>query len=774
MAWHHDITDRLRRLPIRVRLRLAFVSIILLLLIGSTISLWYWWDIRQRVEAVSLVERRMTTVFRLHNTILTVMNQLHRAADSGRFAAEATRLLGRLERDSARIGEVYRIPPASNREAVMLHSLHTMLEGLPGRVRALVELAEANDWLAVHARLLNQTDRTDDVIAALVQELDHELATARQQLLDNVHHAQRRTLQTLALTGVLSIALAALLGFTVTRSITRPLALLTAGTRSLAQGAFEPVVVAPGNDELADFGRVLNQTAGALKDAYTELRLSEAHFRSLIENAADLIMVLDQKLHVLYVSPSSMPVLGYTPEQLIGRRLLEFLSSKDLALAEQRFAEAPDSACSFEWRFQHADGAYRIIEGRATNLLGDAAVAGIVINARDISERREAEQALRDRDEQLRQKHKMEAIGRLAGGVAHDFNNLLTVINGYSQLLLTTLPAKDPQHAYVKEIHNAGERAAELSRQLLAFGRRQLLQLTVLNLNTVVRDVERMLRRIIGEDVALLCHLDPSLNNIEADVNQLHQVLLNLAANARDAMPDGGLLTIETANSRGAAGRSRSVILRVTDTGHGMDDATRDRMFEPFFTTKPQGKGTGLGLATVYGIVRQVGGTIAVETAVGRGTTFAIAFPRVDRELPVAPVTAAPSGNGGGETILVVEDQPEVRQFAVKCLRSAGYEVLEAGDAEEALALFARSAPIHVIVTDVVMPGISGVELSRQLLAQAPDLRIVFVSGYADNVLLRHGVQTASAAFLQKPYQPSALAAKVREVICGSRKGQSD
>jgi len=400
-------------------------------------------------------------------------------------------------------------------------------------------------------------------------------------------------------------------------------------------------------------------------------------------------------------------------------------------------------------------------------------VAGMVVNARDISERRQAEEILRTREDQLRQAQKMEAIGRLAGGVAHDFNNLLTIINGYSELLLSAGERQDANHVFAREIRDAGERAVHLTRQLLVFSRRQVLRPTVLNLNDIVRDTERMLRRVIGEDVELVCRLDPSGGEIEADPNQLRQVLMNLSVNARDAMPRGGKLTIETASvefdAACAANEQRPgryVTLIVSDTGHGMDEATKRQIFEPFFTTKEHGKGTGLGLSIVYGIVSQSGGWIAVDSAEEKGTTFRIHFPRVEQPAGAGeepPDSAAP---GGTETILLVEDETEVRRFAALSLRTFGYRVIEASSGEEALRLCRdHTEPIDLLLTDVVMPGMTGVELSKQLHSLNPGVKVVFVSGYADRTILRHGVLDAGVSLLQKPYTPTVLAAEVRKAL---------
>jgi len=385
----------------------------------------------------------------------------------------------------------------------------------------------------------------------------------------------------------------------------------------------------------------------------------------------------------------------------------------------------------------------------------------------DAGVRRERAQLQRD----LAQAQKLEAIGRLAGGVAHDFNNVLTAILGSAELLLLDAPRGGASREEVQIIRDAAVRAQELIRQLLAFSARQVLQPAVVDLNDLVKNLGRMLRRLIGEDLALLTELGPDLGAVRVDPGQVEQVLVNLAVNARDAMPDGGRLTIRTANVDVSEAAElpigRYVLIEVADTGTGMDAATMARAFEPFFTTKERGKGTGLGLASVYGIVRQSGGHIGLTSAPGAGTTFRIHLPRVEAAVDAAheaPAVAAPAA--GTETILVAEDEQMVRVLVRKVLEQAGYTVLLAGGGSEALQLAERhTGPIHLLVTDVVMPGMSGRELARQLVTKRAGTKVLFLSGYADDAVARHGVLEPGTAFMQKPFTPSALARRVREVL---------
>jgi PAS domain S-box-containing protein len=419
-----------------------------------------------------------------------------------------------------------------------------------------------------------------------------------------------------------------------------------------------------------------------------------------------------------------------------------------------------------EYRIRRRDGSERYLWCTGEVVLDPAGKPirsfGAVV---DVTERRRLE-------DQFRQAQKMEAIGQLAGGVAHDFNNLLTVILGYSEVLLSKLPANDPIHSSLQTIHQAGERATALTRQLLAFSRRSVLEPRVLDLNTVVADMEKMLRRLIGEDILLSTRLAPGLARVKVDPGQVGQVLMNLAVNARDAMPRGGKLTISTSASAPSStsvdeeGKGHSVLLKVSDTGHGMTEEVKAHLFEPFFTTKVAGKGTGLGLAVVHGIVQQSGGFIEVDSVPEAGTTFTIYFPAITQ--PASSLREPREvRRHGTETVLVVEDDDDVRRFALGVLESLGYTVLGAREGAEALRIIdGHHSPIDLLVADVVMPNVDGHDLAAALRRRFPGMKVLYSSGHTDEAI-RHGLLHEQVAFLQKPYTPVTLAARVGEVLDG-------
>jgi two-component system, cell cycle sensor histidine kinase and response regulator CckA len=409
--------------------------------------------------------------------------------------------------------------------------------------------------------------------------------------------------------------------------------------------------------------------------------------------------------------------------------------------------------------------------------LGETQAALAESQSQDLTERKRSEKLLHEAERQLRHSQKMEAVGMLAGGIAHDFNNILSVILSYGELLLSDLKPGEPMRDDIEEIRKAGQRAADLTRQLLMFSRQQVIEPKVLDLNEVILGIERMLRRIVPANVDLILLAKHPLGRLRADLGSIEQVIMNLVVNARDAMPSGGKLTIATANvllddafvqEHNGVQRGPYVLLTVTDSGVGMDQATLARVFEPFFTTKPKGKGTGLGLSTVFGIMQQSGGSVWVTSDLGKGTTFTIYFPRVDAAIESVRPPSIGRSQGGAETILLVEDDDQVRVVALAILRRNGYVVIEARNAGEALMQSeAHPGVIHLLLSDVVMPLVSGPQLAKRLATTRPDMKLLCMSGYTDDSLLRHGVVEDHVAYLQKPITPEALTRRVREVLDG-------
>jgi len=504
----------------------------------------------------------------------------------------------------------------------------------------------------------------------------------------------------------------------------------------------------------------------------TRLNKNEKLLSAILESAAQAIISINQAGSIVLVNRRAEELFGYTREELLGSAI-ELLLPDSLRDAHSHhrddFFSRPQArpmGIGMDLAARRRDGSQFPVEVSLSFVTVEEGVFGIAFVS-DIGLRKRLE-------EQLTHAQKMEAVGRLAGGVAHDFNNMLTVICGYNRMILDELPALDPLRSYADEIQQAADRAAALTNQMLAFSRRQMMQPRIVNVNAVVGQTEKMLRRLIGEDIELILNLHPETGNIKADPNHIEQAIVNLAVNSRDAMPAGGRIIVETGNTHLDENYARThlgmtpgdfVMIAVTDTGHGMDAATRNRIFEPFFTTKERGKGTGLGLATVYGMVKQTGGDIWVYSEPGRGTTFKLYFPKVSEPVSQSPMIEAATQRGT-ETVLVVEDEKSVRDLTVKLLTQLGYLVLSAASGQEAVKISQDySGEIAVLVTDVVMPNMSGRQVADTLLRQRTKLRVLYLSGYTENTVVDHGVVEPGVYFLSKPFSREVLGQKIRDIL---------
>jgi PAS domain S-box-containing protein len=552
--------------------------------------------------------------------------------------------------------------------------------------------------------------------------------------------------------------------------------------RELAQGLAEHAAIAlvtARRFEALD-REITERERTVVKDvtARHEADQTRALLAAIVQSSNDAIFSRNVDGTITSWNAAAERLFGYTAEEALGNPITiivppdRFDEARSL-LARVRSGEPIEDFETIRRRKDRADIAVSVSIAPVLDASGK--VLGVSNTMRDLRALRRAEEAVRRTEDQLRQAQKMEAVGRLAGGVAHDFNNILSVILSYSALILIEEEPGSPTGADVEEIRQAALRAASLTQQLLMFSRQQVLEPRVLDLNEVLRGVAKMLERVLGEDIDLVAAPASDVGRIQADRSSVEQVIMNLVINARDAMPQGGRLTIETANVELDAAYGRDhlgvtpgphVMLAVTDTGTGMDRATQARIFEPFFTTKEPGKGTGLGLATVFGITQQCGGSVWVYSEPGKGTVFKVYFPRVDARLDRAVPARAPVTRCGTETILLVEDQEQVREVARGILAKHGYQVLVAQNAGEAILLCEKHpGPIHLLVTDVVMPQMSGPELAKRLASTRAAMKVLCMSGYTDDSIVRHGVLESGMAFLQKPFTPESLTRKAREIL---------
>jgi PAS domain S-box-containing protein len=600
----------------------------------------------------------------------------------------------------------------------------------------------------------------------------------------SAEHVLMQIRTALAWVGIWTVGVAIGGTILVSRRLTRPLRDLASAAHEIAGGNWGRRVPVGGPAEARTMAEAFNHMTVTLSHWHEEatsqaarLRESNERFRSVTDSAHDAIVSVNSRGEIVFWNLRAQAVFGYDEQEAAGRQLVQLIAQSDRTRHADQIkrlwtSDSPWMGRTVELRITSREGREVPVElSLSTWKAGNEDFYTVLI--RDITERKQTAEALRQREDELRHAQKMEAVGRLAGGIAHDFNNLLTGILGYADLILEGLPPDTRLRNDVEGIRKAGRSAAALTRELLAFSRKQVLQPVVLDLNEVVRGTEGLIRRLIGAETQLVLKLDDSAKPVRADRSQIEQVLLNLAANARDAMPDGGLLTIRTSNSTDGQGLwsgdvpidGPHVILAMTDTGHGMTSDVRSHIFEPFFTTKEMGKGTGLGLATVYGIVTQSGGHILVDSEPDKGSTLTVCLPAVHAAVARTDRSTDTSDRAlhGSETVLLVEDNASVRDLARETLTRYGYRVLEAPDGQQALRIAqANLQSLSLVVTDIVMPVMGGRELASRLKTLRKGLKVLFTSGYTTGTVKQ---DIPPALFLQKPFTPAMLGKKVREVL---------
>ena len=753
-----------------------------LIVLGAAIAVWQITVMRQRAQRLYDAEQPALAVLIAHSHFQRFQAELSLLAethDAPRFTAKASEMSQVFNHDvDLAVQALASLPPGPERERQFtgLEAIRTMFSS---QMADLLELVRLGDWGVVQLRSQSRDPVLSALSESLVRDIDDLVAAQKRQELLEIERAGDRAMLTLLSLGLAIFLLSAFLGWRVTRTIGGRLQVMDDAVRALGRGQFHQRVDLGGDDEISRLARVFNDMSAQLSELYDTLQRSEAQFRSLIENVSDFIVVLQSDGTIRYASPSFEREAG-EGRSLIGRNIIELAADEDRATVENLLATVQTKAMpaddsippiEAEFRIRRSTGELRTLELSASNLLQHPAVKGIVVNARDVDERRKLE-------DQLMRAQRMEAIGTLSGGVAHDFNNILTVILGHTEVLLQMARSSPEISDHLKSIDEASRRASALTRQLLAFSRKQVLQPRAFNLNTLILDLDKMLRRMISEDIEFRTVTDPNLGATKADPGQIEQVVMNLVVNARDAIQGGGSITVETANveldeeyvrTHPGARPGPHVMLAVSDTGEGIRPEIMPHIFEPFFTTKEVGRGTGLGLSTVYGIVKQSGGNVWVYSQPGRGTTFKIYLPRVEEPAAVSAEAPHPSVRPGAETILLVEDEPALRELIKIALVKNGFTVLDAASPVEALALSKqRATQMHLLLTDVVMPGIDGPSLARQVQGERPDIKVLYMSGYATNFIMHEGVVDPGTNFLEKPFHPRTLLSKVRAVLDGS------
>ena len=763
-----------------IRLRLIFAFLAILFLIVANLIV-YFWGAATRDSAVTQLDRartRQVIVSSLREDIGNLYKQISLSnevklpdAETYEFDQLLKRRLRSISEDISKLEEL-----TDPQERQRIEGLRAKYAELSSEWTSYYELLGKDESSAlthlVRAGLLAQQMLNQSLPA--LQESENQAA---QDAAAEFQAVGRFTNRLVMIFFLLSTIISLTVAYSLSSYLTQGLKELRAGAALIGGMQLDYQIPARHRDEIGDLAQAFNDMAKKLLAARLQLmqtnedlRASEQRHRSLVDHAVYGMYRCTLEGRFLDINPALASMLNYTPAELLALDSPAniYVNNRDwLDLVQNIQNKGRIEAVEVQWK--RKDGTQLTVRlSGSVGLDEEGKTKDLEMIVEDFTERRQLE-------EQLRQAQKMEAVGRLAGGVAHDFNNLLTVIKGHSDLILSDLRHDHPLHSDVEEIERAADRAAAVTGQLLAFSRRQVLAPRVLNINTLVEKMEKLLLRLLGEDVELVAVLDPKLRAVKADPSQIEQVIMNLAVNARDAMPRGGVLTLRTVNVRLDEAYVREHValkpgeynmLSVRDTGVGMDKTTQARIFEPFFTTKEQGKGTGLGLSTAYGIVRQSGGDIWVHSQPDVGTTFKVYLPIVDAEPEAAKSQAASADSRGTETVLVVEDETGVRSLVRQVLQQKGYHVLVAESRDEALHICkTHKGPIHLLLSDVVLKEINGQELSRCLVRFRPDMRVLLMSGYTEDAIVQRGVLNHDTNFLSKPFTPASLSAKVREVL---------
>ncbi len=762
---------------IGVRLAFSFVVILSLMTLGTGVAFWQLRATAGEAERLHQIDQMAEDVLRLHTHVLTLREQLQESIAEqriDRFLSESAAARRTFSDSVDRAIRTLTVTPAdAATHASTVETLQAVRIAFLDQIDAMIRLAQVNELAAIRRRLDGEVKTSIQVTGSLVEAIDREVDLKQQEAFRSIRRVQARAWVVLAVTGLVTLLMAGLLGMAVTRSITRPLARLDDAANALARREFHRQVDVHGHDELANLGRAFNEATSRLRNLYEALQRSETQYRLFFEMDLSGNYASRPDGTLLACNPAFARMFGFSSvEEALRCNMVTIYRD---AAARESFLETLQRQKQIELHeevLRRKDGSPLYV---IDNAVGVFDAAGELVEIRgyllDNTEHRRSE-------DELRQSQKLEAVGRLAGGIAHDFNNLLTAVVGYSETVLERVSPTDQTYSQVLQIRKAGERAAALTRQLLIFSRKHVVQPRIVDLNEIVGDMYSLLRRLIGEDISIVVRADATIGRVKADPVQIEQLIMNLAVNARDAMPRGGTLTLETANVDVGHGHERAdetlprapgqyVMLAINDDGVGMSSETKSHLFEPFFTTKPVGKGTGLGLSTVYGIVRESGGEICVRSEPGQGAEWRVYLPRIDEvEEAVATISDVGVQLRGSETVLLVEDEASVRALESAVLRNAGYTVFEAENGDEALRLSKehRHRVIHLLVTDVVMPQLGGKDLAHRLTAERPEIKVLFMSGYLGDVL-GDGDTHARAHFLPKPFPPRVLLQKVREIL---------